>query len=596
MQKSTMQSVFGLAVISCYSSFYTIQAHAAALATPSTSVSALSSANSNAIAADDPSAQFTNPALLTRFSRTQIAGAMLMADASVSFSNGTSEGKSTTIVGYGNDGSGATEIQGGSAGDPVKLSPIPQIYLAHQLSEQLYLGFALDLPYAIQGKFKDDWIGRYDGIESQVLALNFNPSIAWKFNQKWSVGFGVSAQYLSVKDRHAIDHLAGVDYLASSIGRDIKAISASGIAAGYGCSSLTVNDSFTSDFAMEGCRNSDGASTAYQKVSNAIDAITGSFHDSLDGLLAENKPENDGEIDVTGNDLAFGYNLGVTWQPANDYRFGLAYRSKIVHDVKGESDWTVSDNARSAQHLPIDALISILPKELTSTLPKNLYGDSLYQLLNDILYVDSDADFTVTTPATASLNGFARLSPKLSVTTDLTWTEWSSMQQIVVDYDSPLQNTVNPLYLKNAWRLSLGSSYQFSNALTFRAGYAFDQTPVVNEHRTTNLPGTDRQVFSFGGNYLLGKNESIDLGFSYISFKDAEVNSSSYAGQNQPTPSLSISESLAGIEVNGVDLGQMLANMPGVGAIPAYNNNNHTTRGKFQSKAWLFGIQYNRKF
>ena len=49
-----------------------------------------------------------------------------------------------------------------------------------------------------------------------------------------------------------------------------------------------------------------------------------------------------------------------------------------------------------------------------------------------------------------------------------------------------------------------------------RAGIAFDESPVSQQHLSISIPDTDRFWFSFGGNYIIDKNSNVDLGVSII--------------------------------------------------------------------------------
>src|SRR6185436_15564059 len=43
-------------------------------------------------------------------------------------------------------------------------------------------------------EYDSDWVGRFQGIKSDLKAININPTIAYKVNDAVSVGFGVSYQ------------------------------------------------------------------------------------------------------------------------------------------------------------------------------------------------------------------------------------------------------------------------------------------------------------------------------------------------------------------------------------------------------------------
>ncbi|PVZ68808.1 OmpP1/FadL family transporter [Pelagibaculum spongiae] len=500
--------------------------YAAALAAPSISISALGNANAGAAAIDDASAQFYNPAALSWLNRQQFTFSLMVADANVNFTNGTSQGTSETIAG--------APISGGDEGDPVKATPVPMAYYAYPINDQLTAGLGISAPYTIAGHFSEDWIGRYDGIESQTIALNINPAISWKPTNQMSFGFGVSGQYFSLQRRKAADQIAGVHFIANTLADDqLKAAPIQN-----GCKSMT------------DCSDAKNPEEAKRKLDLAvknIESIRNGVNKSLDDLVGANDANNDGEVAFEGDDFSFGYNLGMMYQPNRSHRFGFAYRSQIKHQIKGKLDWTVSENATKIKDI----------------------GDLVHLVLDEVLFVDSKAEAQMTTPATASLHSYHQISPNLSLLSDLTWTEWSVIQEIRVNILSLLNDSLTPANLKNTLRLSLASNYQYSPSLLLRAGYAFDQSPVQDEYRSPSLPDSDRQMLSVGAAWQLSKTQTIDFAGSMILFKTAEVNYNDWAGQDTPPPAL------------------------GEGG---FTGSKHTTRGTFESQAWLLGVQYNHKF
>ncbi|PVZ67749.1 OmpP1/FadL family transporter [Pelagibaculum spongiae] len=559
-------------------------AHAAGIATPSMSVSALGTANSNAAAIHDPSAQYANPASLTRFTGLQVAGAMLVADASIDFENDGS----TTVY---NHDQGGTPIEGGDAGDPVKPTPIPQTYVSYQFSDDLFFGLAIDAPYAIQGDFNDNWIGRYDGTESQIAALNFNPSIAWKFNRQLSFGFGATAEVMSVKMTRATDLIAGVTGTVNTAGRDLKAIFANRISESTSCAlsndfnPLALNnEGFTFDAA---CANS-GAKDQLGFAINAIDGLTSKVNDALSPLVETNNYENDSRLDIEGIDVAFGFNMGMMYEPWIGQRFGLSYRSKIVHELTVETDWTVNEKAHQKALEDKDGVF--LGNDAVNLVVNGLQvAEIVNTLLSDQLFTDGEADLEFTTPAVASFHTYHQLNDRLSLMSDLTWTQWSAVQNLQINFDNQLKDGVAVLAFEDVWRFSLGGEFQYTPRLSLRAGYAIDQSPSPKGKRNPGLPDSDRQVFSFGANYMLGKNETIDFGFSWIAFEDSRVDYNDYGGNDLPAPVLAVSDIVA-------DLGLDVSDYQGVGLVPTTTTNNHTTSGTFKSTAYLVGIQYNRRF
>ncbi|AZN36547.1 OmpP1/FadL family transporter [Iodobacter ciconiae] len=157
------------------------------------SVSAQGVAISNAAEAEDATVLFYNPAGMTNLPGTNISGALIVVDPHISFSNmnaTNSRGKTVT----GNDG--------GTATGPVV---VPQTYITHQVNEQLFVGLAMFVPFGDKTNFDDKWIGRYNGTDLELMTLAINPSVAYKINEQFSVGAGVTAQYMKARYKKMID-------------------------------------------------------------------------------------------------------------------------------------------------------------------------------------------------------------------------------------------------------------------------------------------------------------------------------------------------------------------------------------------------------
>ena len=76
---------------------------------------------------------------------------------------------------------------------------IPAGYITHQLNDQVWLGLGLTVPYGMGTDFDRNWEGAERGNKSTILTFDINPNVAWKINEKFSVGGGLSLQYAKAK-------------------------------------------------------------------------------------------------------------------------------------------------------------------------------------------------------------------------------------------------------------------------------------------------------------------------------------------------------------------------------------------------------------
>ena len=72
---------------------------------------------------------------------------------------------------------------------------VPNFYVVHRFTEELFGTFSLTAPYGLESKYNSDWFGRMQGTRSYLYTTDINPSIAYKVNDWFSIGGGVSAQF-----------------------------------------------------------------------------------------------------------------------------------------------------------------------------------------------------------------------------------------------------------------------------------------------------------------------------------------------------------------------------------------------------------------
>ena len=208
----------------------------------------------------------------------------------------------------------------------------------------------------------------------------------------------------------------------------------------------------------------------------------------------------DGLADLTGDNtdnISTGFNLGITIETGQSTTLGLAYRSEVEMKVKGTANFTVPTSSAA-----LNAVVT---------------GSGAF--------VDTGISSTVDLPASFSFSASHRVS-KFTLLADVTWTGWSSFQELRIVYDNPSQpDSVTTENWNDTYRFSLGFDYQQSDNMVLRAGMALDESPVPDaEHRTVRLPGNDRTWLSLGLTYLFSQDMSMDVGYSHLFVDDAPIN------------------------------------------------------------------------
>lgn len=212
----------------------------------------------------------------------------------------------------------------------------------------------------------------------------------------------------------------------------------------------------------------------------------------------------EGHSTVSGDSNEWGWNLGLAWQVSQTTRVGLAYRSSIEHTVEG--DVTFDRPSFGATFDP--AVAALTP--------------------------NGPARVTIKLPDTWTLSAFQQIDEKWSIQGDIARTGWSSIKTLDIYRTNGTLLASSYYNWKDTWRVALGGAYQYSDALKLRAGVAYDQSPVDDEHRTPRLPDNDRTWLSFGMNYAFTKALSMDFGYTHIFVKNAPINDSGYHADYNP--------------------------------------------------------------
>ena len=174
-----------------------VTAHAVGYALTEQSASGLGNAFAGMAArSDDPSTQYYNPATMVFMKK----GTQLSVVGNVIVPHATLDNASASGPGG--------PISGNSGGNAGVVAAIPNFYLKTDLGNSVAIGVGVTTPFGLSTKYNDGWVGRYIALESKVETINVNPAAAWKVNERFSVGGGVSVQYMRAKLTNAIDSRA----------------------------------------------------------------------------------------------------------------------------------------------------------------------------------------------------------------------------------------------------------------------------------------------------------------------------------------------------------------------------------------------------
>ncbi len=262
-----------------------------------------------------------------------------------------------------------------------------------------------------------------------------------------------------------------------------------------------------------------GAGVSYQRIKGELTSAV-NWSALAGGLLGANV---EGVTTVSGNDSAWGYNLGALFNLSPQTRVGLAYRSAIKYNLNGSIAFVNRPTAGPA--LVLAALAAATP--------------------------DGAVNLAIKMPDTFSASLFHQLNDKWDILADATFTGWSVFDQLKVVRASGATLSLTQENWKNTWRVAVGANHHYNDQWLARVGIAYDQTPVPDAFRTARIPDQNRTWLSLGGQYKPAKESMVDLGYSHLFVSDASI-SNNKGGVN--TASTAAYGNLVGNYKNSVDI------------------------------------------
>lgn len=206
----------------------------------------------------------------------------------------------------------------------------------------------------------------------------------------------------------------------------------------------------------------------------------------------------DGKAVITADSWGYGYNIGLLYELSENTRMGLAYRSRVTQNLKGDAEFTALAKTR--------ALLAAVGSKAAD---------------------NTDVSSDVTLPDTISFGVYHRIDPKLAFTADVLWTNWSTINELRMVFENGTSDSVTTLDWEDTWRISAGMTYAYSDKLDLRCGIAYDEAPVPSaSKRTPRLPDNDRIWLSLGGGYRLSDSSTLDVAYAHIFANAAKIDKS----------------------------------------------------------------------
>jgi long-chain fatty acid transport protein len=448
------------------------------------SVSSLGSAYAGGAAqAEDVSTIFFNPAGLALLDQgeLQIAGQFISPNA-----NFQNQGSHLIAPGtpFNNE-----PLTGGNGGNGGVDHLIPNFYLSQPLFRSaaygdLSLGIGLTVPFGLETDYQPDWVGRYAALRTKLISFDIQPTIAYRFLDRISIGAGLDVQYASARLSQAIDF---GEIGAETLAPFYQALPARLAASGVPLAAIP------------------GAVAATERAYSAA------------GFVPQGR---DGVAEVQGDDWSVGFTMGFVFEYLKgnelpflqDGRFGFSYRSAIDHTLQGP-----------AQFRGVPAL-SAVGAPVQFPFPSALQS----------VFFNQNVSAGLDLPAIYHFSLYQRFLQNFAFMGDIEWTRWDRLQQVDITFSNPStpSNVLNLAY-DDAVRYAIGFEWYATKQLTLRTGFAYDETPIQSaQTRNPRIPDNNRYFVSAGLRWQPCSFVAFDVGYAHLFAQDAAVDFTDSLGHN----------------------------------------------------------------
>ncbi len=339
--------------------------------------------------------------------------------------------------------------------------------------------------------------GNYMGQQVALERITYlSPSAAYQVNDELSLGASIGMSYQAVAlntDMRAPNDLVGVLRL---IDEDV-------------CAPFKENGNSVGDLLLFGMCNAEESLGPFDKLAKLELAVEQTLTPS--------------------------YNLGLLWEPTDNFGLGLVYQSESKMQLKGKFHIT---NGQGAQ-------------DLTNALNTSVTG----QILSAILGFPSYVPPTESGLATIDLNypqhfqaGIKyKILPDVQVNVDVGWTDWDEWESLDIQFDRSLSvlqvakllsnnitpNSISlPIGFQSSWNWGVGVQYDATDRLQLRLGYEPRTSAIPDDKRNPMVPINNAQLFGMGLTYKFDPDTDIDLTYAHLRSRDQiPANTSSMANE-----------------------------------------------------------------
>lgn len=212
------------------------------------------------------------------------------------------------------------------------------------------------------------------------------------------------------------------------------------------------------------------------------------------------------------------YHLGALWEPNDWFSWGINYQSEAKMQLKGTYDLRYTDDWCGFWQSFSGSLIGAI-------------SGAIFSLPTGVCREAGNLSIDLRHPQHLQTGIKVRVLPDLSLSADVNWTDYSTWDKFLLEFDRNLEflgaarllspnatpNTLAiPLDYKDTWNWGFGLEQHVNPRLDLRLGIEFRDSPILDHRRDVLAPLNSGILYGTGIGYKWDRKTQLDLHLSYF--------------------------------------------------------------------------------
>ncbi|WP_203143551.1 OmpP1/FadL family transporter [Marinobacter mangrovi] len=226
----------------------------------------------------------------------------------------------------------------------------------------------------------------------------------------------------------------------------------------------------------------------------------------------------EGYFDTEGDDIGATISFGLLYELTDKTQIGLSGQTGTTLNLEG------------------DSTLTNFPQVTASGV--------------NLVTAKEDANVPLDIPESLTFGIRHKLTDTVTLLAGATWAKWSRFEALDIESredGGTISAVGGPKYGDNSlighvsenwndtWQVNVGGIWQATPAWAFKAGYAYDESPVDDNYRTARIPSNDRQWLTLGTQWNDAQSGwTVDVAAGVLLFDDVDVNEQEYTVDDEP--------------------------------------------------------------